>query len=637
MNHNRKWSLSAEADPILIEQSKRPESISSQTDSNEQPDNYYPVSGNRRFSGFAHNSAPTNIPKASTFKMFLHSPSVSHSFPKPDFNMGFSPSDHQILSNHLIEDSQTFGSVSHSMLGGETTRDIYQWKEKQQSSSRARRNSEPNLVLVDENEESIVYASELREPGVFRRFFMTAKAAREGKAAPVITKNFIDFLVLYGTYGGDVCPSDDEEDGEEDEDAPLLRTKSRTPSQNTQVQGTSAKKAFFMLLKAFVGTGVLFLPQAFKNGGMGFSIGILMFLGYLNLYCMNLLVEASIAMGGLSFGDLAHQLFVSGFRKLVLGSIAISQMGFSCAYYIFVATNLRYLTLLASGCRWDFPQWFFMAIQVLVYVPLSLVRKIKSFSVTSLIADVFILFGLAYILSFDIFKISSRGIAKDLLWINLESFPLLIGTAMFAFEGICLILPIAGSMKKPEEFSSVIKWCMFTIVVVLIVIGSMGYLAFGSDVSTVIFLDLPQGSFPNGLQFLYVIAIILSFPLCVYPAIRITEQGIFGHKNGKSSYLVKWQKNIFRTLLVSFLGVVSWAGSDSLDKVVSLVGCLACIPLSFIYPAMFHYKITTSQFYKTIDILLIVFGTISMIYTTFVTLQQWAVNAPSPQKDPCRI
>jgi proton-coupled amino acid transporter len=310
-------------------------------------------------------------------------------------------------------------------------------------------------------------------------------------------------------------------------------------------------------------------------------------------------------------------------------------MGFSCAYYIFVATNLRYLTLLASGCKWDFPFWFFIAVQVLIYVPLSWVRKIKSFSITSLIADVFILFGLIYILSFDIFKISAHGIAKDLLWINYESFPLLIGTAMFAFEGICLILPIAQSMKKPEQFTSVITWCVFTIGTVFIIIGSMGYMALGNDVSTVIFLDLPQGPFPNGLQFFYVVAIILSFPLCVYPAIRITEVGIFGIRDGKSSHWVKWQKNLFRTVVVSSLGLISWAGSDSLDKVVSLVGCFACIPLSFIYPAMFHFKITTSQFYKTIDLLLIVFGTIAMLYTTYVTVQQWAMNAPSPQKDPC--
>lgn len=81
-----------------------------------------------------------------------------------------------------------------------------------------------------------------------------------------------------------------------------------------------------MLLKAFVGTGVLFLPQAFKNGGMGFSIALLVILGYLSLYCMNLLVESSTVMGGLSFGDLAGQLYGERFKRLVLGSIAVSQV-----------------------------------------------------------------------------------------------------------------------------------------------------------------------------------------------------------------------------------------------------------------------------------------------------------------------
>lgn len=154
---------------------------------------------------------------------------------------------------------------------------------------------------------------------------------------PILTKNFIDFLILYGTYGGDVCPSDDEEEGddleeEQGEGAPLLRAKSQTPSQMAQVHGTSAKKAFFMLLKAFVGTGVLFLPQAFRNGGMGFSIGMLIILGYLNLYCMNLLVESSTVMGGLSFGDLAGQLFGKNFKQLVLGSIAVSQVHYSIKF-----------------------------------------------------------------------------------------------------------------------------------------------------------------------------------------------------------------------------------------------------------------------------------------------------------------
>jgi solute carrier family 36 (proton-coupled amino acid transporter) len=55
--------------------------------------------------------------------------------------------------------------------------------------------------------------------------------------------------------------------------------------------------------------------------------------------------------------------------------------------------------------------------------------------VTALIADVFILIGLGYIFTYDLVLIGNEGV-KDVPWINLQSFPLFIGTAMFAFEGI---------------------------------------------------------------------------------------------------------------------------------------------------------------------------------------------------------
>ncbi len=114
-----------------------------------------------------------------------------------------------------------------------------------------------------------------------------------------MTGNFIDFLVLYGFYGGDVYPSEDEDEdydpipsaapsassvgGRDDieqlgEDAPLLQ---RQPSASSAVQGTSESKAFFMLVKAFVGTGVLFLPKAFSNGGLMFSLFAMFFIGYI--------------------------------------------------------------------------------------------------------------------------------------------------------------------------------------------------------------------------------------------------------------------------------------------------------------------------------------------------------------------
>lgn len=105
---------------------------------------------------------------------------------------------------------------------------------------------------------------------------------------------------------------------------------------------------------------------------------------------------------------------------------------------------------------------------------------------------------------------------------------------------------------------------------------------------------------------------------------------IFGHSTGKRSFTVKWQKNLYRTALTALLGLVAWAGSSSLDKVVSLVGCFACIPLSFIYPAIFHSHITNNKWVKLKDWAIVVFGTLAMFYTTYITVLQWAQDHASP-------
>jgi proton-coupled amino acid transporter len=197
------------------------------------------------------------------------------------------------------------------------------------------------------------------------------------------------------------------------------------------------------------------------------------------------------------------------------------------------------------------------------------------------------------------------------------------------------MLPIAESMKHPEKFNRVVVVGMITIAVTFITIGTLGYLALGDKVETIVFLNLPKSPAVSAIQFFYAIAIMLSFPLCVYPAIRITEQGLFGFSTGKSSPSVKWGKNLYRTALVSTLGLVAWAGSSNLDKVVSLVGCFACIPLSFIYPAIFHTHITQSKWVRIKDWMIVVFGTFATFYTTYVTIQQWAVGSPDIPLDRC--
>lgn len=107
--------------------------------------------------------------------------------------------------------------------------------------------------------------------------------------------------------------------------------------------------------------------------------------------------------------------------------------------------------------------------------------------------------------------------------------------------------------------------------------GVLSYLAYGSEVQTVILVNLPSDQkFVQVVQFLYASAILLSTPLQLFPAVRIVENLFFKKSpSGKMSPLIKWQKNFFRACTVFACYYVSWLGASDLDKFVSFVGSFA--------------------------------------------------------------
>lgn len=87
------------------------------------------------------------------------------------------------------------------------------------------------------------------------------------------------------------------------------------------------------------------------------------------------------------------------------------------------------------------------------------------------------------------------------------------------------------------------------------------------------------------VQFLYSLAILLSAPLQLFPAVRILENGLFT-RSGKADPRVKWLKNSFRFSIVVLCTGISWVGAADLDKFVAFIGCFAwcvfffsCAPL----------------------------------------------------------
>ena len=270
-------------------------------------------------------------------------------------------------------------------------------------------------------------------------------------------------------------------------------------------------------------------------------------------------------------------------RFIINFSLVVSQIGFASAYIVFTAENLRAFILAVSKCKTAIDIKLMILMQMAIFLPLSLYRNLNNISIVVYIADIFIVLGLVYLYYYDIATLAVQGIS-DIALINKDNWPLFIGTAIFTFEGIGLLIPIQDGMKKPQQLPLVLGGVMVVISAIFISMGALSYAAYGSKTETVIILNMPQDNkFVNAVQFMYSLAILLSTPLQLFPAITIMEKGVFT-KSGKYSKGIKWRKNGFRFLVVVASALIAWIGANDLDKFVALVGSFACIPLVYIYP-----------------------------------------------------
>lgn len=450
---------------------------------------------------------------------------------------------------------------------------------------------------------------------------------------------------------------------------------------------TSTAKSFLLLLKAFIGTGVVFLPKSYSNGGLLFCNLLILAFSVVSYYCFVILINITRTVGVKGYGEAGKKIFGPRCQLLILISIALSQVGFASTYTVFVAENLKYLAdTLGNG---TYGIGLFIALQALIFIPISFTRKIGKLGVTALIADLFIFLGLLYIYFESSYHLAVNGIAETSLF-KPDTWPVFIGTAVFAYEGIGLLIPIQESMSHPEKFDSILFAVIVITTIVFVTLPSLAYLSFGEKVKTVILMNFRQNAASFTIQLLYTIAILLSAPIQLFPAIKIVERYLF-HKDrkkwtkkirresealsslintnpqsyesvispeteyrdisptrtpptaesaahyvkhivndeglisGKVSNKIKWLKNILRLFMVIMTCLIAYLGSSNLDRFVSLIGSFTCVPLIYVYPSMLYLKCfrKIGLISQITNYTIIITGVIMMIYTTYQTLSNW--------------
>lgn len=115
-----------------------------------------------------------------------------------------------------INSTPTYNS-HHLLPGGSILDEIYKWTA-QVENKQQKRNRTQSISLPAIREPTVdISLQSLKQPGGFRRHYVLSKAAKQGKKPPnFVTSSFVEFLCLYGHFGGENL-SDAESSSDEDD------------------------------------------------------------------------------------------------------------------------------------------------------------------------------------------------------------------------------------------------------------------------------------------------------------------------------------------------------------------------------------------------------------------------------------
>eukprot|EP01063_Lacrimia_lanifica_P014206 TRINITY_DN20843_c0_g1_i1.p1 TRINITY_DN20843_c0_g1~~TRINITY_DN20843_c0_g1_i1.p1 ORF type:complete len:518 (+),score=142.88 TRINITY_DN20843_c0_g1_i1:64-1554(+) len=432
-------------------------------------------------------------------------------------------------------------------------------------------------------------------------------------ASSVMTGRYSQYPEVMMGYGGE--PLDDEL-----EEA-LLPDAAEVGKRTTNFQ------AFCTMLKAIVGSGMLFLPRAFQDGGVGFSVVCELCIAVLTAYCIVLLMQARGGTGR-SFAELG---FVAGGR---LGRVAVQfslitfQLGLLCAYFIFTCDTLTALLQVGSGCAgWAVA----LSPAVVIYThclfqtPVAFMRNLKSLCVLAKVADACILIGILIVLGSCLRTIAEHG-ARDVAFIRPATAPLFVGTSVVSFEGVAVMVPILESMERPEDFTKVLTWATAVVCVLYTTVGAFGAMAYGDVVEQNILNSIasgPEGSplVSQAVTALFFVAIVCSLPLQAFPAYRTIELTVLHIPSGKRDWRYKWTKNALRASLLFALATLALHTRAYLHYIVAIIGGVAGVPMGFILPAYIHHNLVET--YPRFTRAVIAFGAVMMVLVTTIAAYDW--------------
>ncbi|XP_058829118.1 neutral amino acid uniporter 4-like [Topomyia yanbarensis] len=362
---------------------------------------------------------------------------------------------------------------------------------------------------------------------------------------------------------------------------------------------TTYLESIMHIFKGNVGPGLYAMGWAFYNAGIIAAPILTILLGITCVHSQHLLLRCAAKMKLKipnsnhlpDFADTVELCFIHGptrfqrcarvMRIAVNVFICITQLGFCTVYFGFISNNLKQI--------YDF-YGIYLDVRVhmtIILLPIllpSLIRNLKYLAWCMTLANACMILGICITAYYAVQELPS--IQERDYFSSWRELPLYFGTAIFAFEGIALVLPLQNAMKKPANFGrplGVLNVGMCAVTLIFASLGFVGYLKWGENVKSSLTLNLPEDEvLAQSVKVMVSLGILLGYALQFFIAIQIMLPAVLRRFSCGATNPVLVEL-AFRTVMV----LVTFTVAESILNVgalISLIGALCSTALALVFP-----------------------------------------------------
>lgn len=354
--------------------------------------------------------------------------------------------------------------------------------------------------------------------------------------------------------------------------------------------------SFIHIIKGSLGTGIMAMPLAFRNGGLIFGTIGTVVICVLYAHFIHLLVRTSQKASKrsqvpmLGFSATAKDVlrngppsvrfctnYASGFIDSMM---VIDSFLTACLYIVFIAKSLRDVLHNQLQLDWDTRVYI-----MLLLVPLLIiiqVRKLKHLVPFTAIASCLIIsaigISLYFIFSAKI-ELSTKSMWPE--WANIPSF---VSIVLFAISGINTVLPVENNMKHPKHFLrpfGVMQSAFGCLTILYAITGFFGYAQYGSDTKASITLNLPSDNgWAQTTRLISAMGVFVALGFSLYVPLEILWSHFESRLSPKrQNYAQVTMRSLFAVAIILTAFVV-----PEIEPFIGLLGSFGAAMLSILFP-----------------------------------------------------